>query len=293
MSETPEVTAELLNSLLLQYDKLVEGDDLYLSLEEFAIGQPVTNRPLDLCWGYASVEANSQSLAEYEVVIGRGITRSTTSNVTKQINRVNYDFTGLNLTDLLPNNQYQNIYAFGSIFVSPGDDSGLIKNPTSVIEAVLLKGESGGYPLFMTHDLEINNILRMIRDEEIPAAIKPDNNSIEIFRFVLEINYYSTNDYTTKDVKMHFLDKRKPRGWGGFAEEALAATITPFLIYKKEDYATFLNAFDNNIYNLIKSWINLRYWSPNFLDYWQNPSNSVLMPDRLKDYLKIKFSITI
>jgi len=55
MSETPEVTAKLLTDVLLAMDLLVQGKDEYFSLQEFALGLPLENRTIDLCYGFAKV----------------------------------------------------------------------------------------------------------------------------------------------------------------------------------------------------------------------------------------------
>jgi hypothetical protein len=293
MSETPEVTAQLLNRILLSMDLMIDGKDDLFSLQEFSLGLPELNRSIDLCYGYAKVPATTSALADYEVVIGKGLSRITNGSVTAKLTRVNTDFTGLNITSLLPaSKKYENVYAFANIFLAQ-TTPGLIDNPTSTLSLSILKGDSSGPPLFMSKEISISDLILMSRKGEIPDAAAPVNPSIKLFNIIIEINYYDPDDVATKDVVFHFIDKRKPRGWGGFAEEFMGVYLTPYLINKNIDFDEFYNEFDQKFYNLVRNWMNLRFWSPSFLDFWADPANNALMPDRLKEYLELKFSIII
>ena len=285
MVSTEIASATLINNYILEIDKLSEGQDIYLSMQEFALGLPDSIRNLDLCWGYAVVEPQNSTQFQYEINLGRGITRNSTGNLDMFVNDTNY----FNLSSLLPSgNTLSNIYAFGSIFMSP-DTIGM--DSTVSFEPVLLKGESSGTPIFMCKDIDIDAVYEMIQNDTIEAAISPDPDSLELFRFVLDINYYNSSNPELKDIKIYIYDKRKPRGWGGFNDEIMGTSLTPYLIYKKEDFDTFLTNSQQNVYNLVKSWMNMRVWSPTFIDYWL--ANSSDMPQRLKQYLNEKFSIVI
>ena len=112
-----------------------------------------------------------------------------------------------------------------------------------------------------------------------------------LFSLLLNINYYNSLSPELKDVEIYFFDKRIPRGWGGFADEFMAANITSYVVFKKEDYTDYLDTIQQSVYNIVKNWINLRSWSPNLLDYWD--ANSANMPDRLRNYLELEFSLII
>ena len=284
MTDKGIVTANLLNELILNLDKMIVGEDIFLGLEEFSLGLPEATRNIDLCWGFAKSEPSTTALASHELTIGKGVTRNNIGD----LDDVQYDFTSLDLTNLLPSaNTLSNIYAFGSIYMTPNTTVG---NPPD-IEAVLVKGVSGGVNLFMANDLNIETIFDMMQTEEVPPAEKPESNSLEIYKFLLNINYYNSLNPELKDVDIYFYDKRIPRGWGGFADEFMAANITSYVVFKKEDYSDYLNTIEQSVYNIVKNWINLRSWSPNFLDYWA--ANSASMPDRLRDYLELEFSLII
>jgi len=300
MSETPEVTAKLLTEILNAMDLLMQGKDEYFALQEFAIGVPLLNRPIDLCYGFAKVPPSTSALAEFETVIGHGVTRITTEDVTAKLTRIKRSFTGLNFTSLLPSTQtYQNVYAFANIFLEQSTPYGSVDNPSSSVSTSLLKGEAAGTPIFMTKDIDIQTVINMSRNDEIPDALCETNypsappENIKIFNVIIEINYYDPDDLSTKDVVFHYVDKRKPRGWGGFAEEFMGVYLTPYIINKNNDFDKIYDELDQKFYNLIKSWINLRFWSPSFIDFWTDPANSDLMPERLKEYLDLRFSILI
>jgi hypothetical protein len=300
MSETPEVTAKLLTDVLLAMDLLVQGKDEYFSLQEFALGLPLENRTIDLCYGFAKVPPTTSALAEFEAVIGHGVSRITNEDVTAKLTKIKRSFTGLDFTSLLPSGQvYQNVYAFANIFLEQSTPSMGNDNPAASVSASLLKGELSGTPIFMTKDLDVKSVIEMSRKDEIPDATCETNypsappENIKIFNVIIEINYFDPDDLATKDVVFHYIDKRKPRGWGGFAEEFMGVYLTPYIINKNNDYDKIYNELDQSFYNLVKAWINLRFWSPSFIDFWTDPTNSDLMPERLKEYLDLRFSILI
>jgi len=292
-SQAPEITAILLNNTLLAIDLMTSGKDEYFSLKEFAIGAPLVNRSIDLCYGYAKVPPTTSTTAAFEAVVGQGITRITNNDVTAKLTRVNNSFTGINFTNLLPAGKvYENVYAFGNVFISQ-TESFLIDNPTATLTRNILKGETSGVPIFMAKDVDLDTVIQMARRNEIPEAECTEENFIKIFDVIIEIFFFDPNDIATKNVVLHFIDKRKPRGWGGFAEEFMGAYLTPQTINKSNDYNLVLKNINDNFYNLVNSWINLRSWSPSFIDFWQQAENNALMPDRLKEYLEIRFSILI
>ncbi len=300
MSETPEVTAKLLTDVLLAMDLLVQGKDEYFSLQEFALGLPLENRTIDLCYGFAKVPPTTSALAEFEAVIGHGVSRITNEDVTAKLTKIKRSFTGLDFTTLLPSGQvYQNVYAFANIFLEQSAPSMGNDNPAASVSTSLLKGELSGTPIFMTKDLDVKSVIEMSRKDEIPDATCETNypseppENIKIFNVIIEINYFDPDDLATKDVVFHYIDKRKPRGWGGFAEEFMGVYLTPYIINKNNDYDKIYNELDQSFYNLVKAWINLRFWSPSFIDFWTDPTNSDLMPERLKEYLDLRFSILI
>jgi hypothetical protein len=300
MSETPEVTAKLLTDVLLAMDLLVQGKDEYFSLQEFALGLPLENRTIDLCYGFAKVPPTTSALAEFEAVIGHGVSRITNEDVTAKLTKIKRSFTGLDFTTLLPSGQvYQNVYAFANIFLEQSAPSMGNDNPAASVSTSLLKGELSGTPIFMTKDIDVKSVIEMSRKDEIPDATCETNypsappENIKIFNVIIEINYFDPDDLATKDVVFHYIDKRKPRGWGGFAEEFMGVYLTPYIINKNNDYDKIYNELDQSFYNLVKAWINLRFWSPSFIDFWTDPTNSDLMPERLKEYLDLRFSILI
>ena len=98
MVSTAIATATLINNYILETDKLEEGQDIYLSMQEFALGNPASIRNLDLCWGYAIVEPQNSTQFQYEINLGRGITRNSTGDLDIFVYDTNY----FNLSSLLP-----------------------------------------------------------------------------------------------------------------------------------------------------------------------------------------------
>jgi hypothetical protein len=305
MSETPETTAKIFNSLILNFDQMINAKDFYLALQEFAIGQPTSTRATDLCWGFANSKPDRYNLAsflssptlnEIEGVIGQGICRVSNLSVTKKLTEVSTSFVPVYITSALldiSENKYKDTYAFADIFLTQNGtdlESGL---PLVQVDVEILTGEIGGDPLLMTKDLDLNTVIDMIYSNEIPTAAKPQENSIAIYSVLMDIHYLDPNNEGLKNVDLYFIDKRLPRGWGGFADEDMSIYLSSYLTSKYLDYSNLLESIESNIYNVIRSWINMRTWAPNFIDFWNDPENSQKMPDRLKSYLNKKFSIII
>lgn len=291
MATNVEITTNILNGLVVSLNKLNKGKDLYLSSQEFSLGLPSTDRDIDLCYGYAKIPATNNTNAQYEAVFGKGIARITTNSVTSKLTRFANDYVGLNFTTMLPaSTKFQNVYAFANVFISQ-TTSFSIDNPSPTISAEIVKGENTGTPIFLSKDLDINEVLELVYSEDIADAVGPENPYIKIFDVIIEINYFDPNDVSSKDVNLHFIDRRTPRGWGGFADEFMATYLTPSIIDKYNDYVNFYSLTEQSVYNLINQWINLGIWTPSFIDFWQ--TNSDLMPESLRNYLETRFSIII
>ena len=310
MSYKHVVQANIFNELLLEYDKFKSSLDFYYSLQEFSLGQPDASRTgnvLDLCWGYSNIKPTSLNqstvnpsnsaavltLAQNEVVVGQGITRVTNSFVTKRLNGVKINFTGLNPTNILAvahPYKLKNVYAFGSIYLKPAAASQQSPAPPPTVEFSLLRGDIGlqASPLLIVKDISLDDVFMMVYNDVIKAAEKPDSLAIELSRVIIDIDYFDPNDATKKFIKFYFYDTRKPRGWGGFAEEILAKNLVPIVIQTYDEAVEYDILFNQNIYKLIMGWVNLSSWDnfTNFIDFWRYPSNNILLPARLKQYLQ-------
>ncbi|MGG2377334.1 hypothetical protein ACE400_29460, partial [Salmonella enterica] len=80
----------------------------------------------------------------------------------------------------------------------------------------------------VSQDYDINTAENMfltgIIEPYIPA------NTFELFRFILDIQYYDPNDESRNIIHVHTIDLRKIRGYGGFSEESLSVNVVPSLI---------------------------------------------------------------
>ena len=89
------------------------------------------------------------------------------------------------------------------------------------------------------------------------------------------------------------LDKNPDGGVWGMKFRWKNLLPLPQMAYFILKFDKIYDEIDQKFYNLVKSWINLRFWSPSFIDFWTDPANSDLMPVRLKEYLDLRFSILI
>ncbi|MGG2324627.1 hypothetical protein, partial [Salmonella enterica] len=86
-------------------------------------------------------------------------------------------------------------------------------------------------------------------------------------------------------------DLRKIRGYGGFSEESLSVNVVPSLIVSKKNNHSIVQNIKDSFKNLVKAWVTLSSWSPNFIDYWQ--ANFDLMPPGLQNYLFTELGVLI
>lgn len=281
-------TANVLDSMLRGRDLINSSKDTSLSLEEFAIGINLAVRDLDLCWGYASVEPKLATNYNKEAVISIGVTRQT-----GDLLNIPTVESGLSLSALLDiggAEPLQNVYAFGSIFLQ----SNTAPTEPTVVPLLLRGGSNGtGVRILMNKDFDIDTALSALQNGDIAAVTPPNSGFIlEIYRFLMDITYYDSSASYKNRIQTHLIDVRKPRGWGGYAEENMGVTLIPAAIANYNGVINGLGISENAVQNIINTWIALPTWEPDFLHYWQK-SGSNIMPDRLEQYLSEVLGITL
>ena len=292
MTDAIQLSADMLDLLIRELDEVDVACDIVHSQQEWALGVPLETRTLDLCWGYAPVEPATSSVAGNYLVVGEGVTRGSNG----LLNSDQDSQVGLELIDLLADVSVaggesvavQDAYAFGSVFLVPA--VGLNGQP--IIETKLFCGEGGtGSPLLIARDVDQSKAVEWLSDGTIGAATPSSNSALEIMRFVLDIGYFDIDNPHKNRIVAVIVDLRKPRGWGGYSEEALATEVLPMVLNQYDQFTEARDDMQEGVYKLVHQWMMMSAWSPSFVDYWSDPSNA--LPDRLKQYLSDKFGIVI
>jgi hypothetical protein len=281
-------TANVLDSMLRGRDLIYSSQDTSLSLEEFAMGVNLTVRDLDLCWGYASVEPQLTTNYAKEAVISIGVTRQEGDLL--NIPSVESGLSLSSLLDIGGAEPLQNVYAFGSIFLQ----SNTAPTAPTIVPLLLRGGTNGtGTRILMNKDFDIDTAISALQNGDITPVAPPSSGFIlEIYRFIMDITYYDSNESYKNRIETHLIDVRKPRGWGGYAEENMGVTLIPAAITNYNNVIAGVNISENAVQNIVNTWVQLPTWEPDFLHYWQK-SGSNIMPARLEQYLSEVLGITL
>lgn len=298
-----------MNNLVLSLDIFEEILDYSASSKEYALGISTEARDLDLGYGLCSVETTNPSLIQKILVLGKGYEKSLTETKASEIlstslneiasisiypNYNSYDLIQRQLINGSPE-IISNCYAFGSVFLESYNDSGVHYNTVS---AATLKGNNG-YTTFMSKDIDIeeavslmkNNMLGTVTPKSLASDGGYDNySSLSVFDFVLDIEYFD-GTFQNSRVYLHLIDKRKVRGVFPFALEALSVYFVPSIVRNDRNLNSRYTSARNNIKNIIKEWVLIPSWSPDFISYWR--SSPVEVPTRIKEYLKNELGIII
>lgn len=281
-------TANVLDAMIRGRDLIYSSEDVSLSLEEFAMGINLSVRNLDLCWGYAAVEPQLAANYDKETVISIGVAKQSGSLLNIPTNE-----SGLSLSALLDvggAEPLQNVYAIGSIYLG----SNTYPTTPSVVP-LLLRGGSGGTGnrILMSKDVDIDTIIDSVRNGDFPTVTPPVHDSVlEIYRFVMDITYYDSSESYKNRIQTYLIDFRKPRGWGGYAEENMGVVLIPAAISNYENVSNSVDESENAVKDIVETWVHFTTWEPDFLNFWKK-SGSNIMPARLERYLNEKLGITL
>ena len=108
----------------------------------------------------------------------------------------------------------------------------------------------------------------------------------------MDITYYDTSESYKNRIQTHLIDMRKPRGWGGYAEENMGVILTPATISNYHSVFDGVEYSENAVQDIIETWVQFTTWEPDFLQYWRK-SGSNIMPSRLEKYLNDVLGITL
>jgi hypothetical protein len=269
--------------------------DTSLAIEEYGLGAPLEERDLDLCYGLATVETRSAINANAELIIGAGLARYLNDEVPNKIHTSSPPEQAFNPTSLLGSTVIQNAYAFGGVFLRAWKNMGV---SSFDVQVEVLRGSGGGNPLLMFKDVSQSEAISWISQNIIGQTTVPappgwatEYKTVEIIKFLIDIDYFDANNSSKNRINVIPVDKRKPRGALGFAEEALGAFLVPALIQSAPINQEQYNQVNESIKVMVDQWVQLDSWEPNFLSYWQ--TSIVEMPSRLREYLETELGYVV
>jgi len=280
-------TATVLDSMIRGRDLIYGSIDRSYALEEFAMGVNLEVRDLDICWGYSYIEPELAANSDKEMTVGIGVTRQSGN-----LNNVPNTEAGLSLSDLLDvggAEPLQNVYAFGSVFLQ----SNVAPNAPNVVPLLLRGGATGeGTRLLTSRDFTVSEALDALKNGDVPAVTPPAGTTLEIFRFLLDITYFDSSNSYKNRINTYVIDMRKPRGWGGYAEENMGSILIPSSITNYNNVSISVEDAEDAVKEIVQTWVELPSWEPDFLHFWQKSGGNI-MPARLERYLDETFGIIL
>jgi hypothetical protein len=298
-----------MNNLVLKINLLDQVNDLAKSIKEYSIGKADATRDIDLCYGASFVETTDPDKLQQHIVIGKGLEKSAINNIAEIIasGDLSEDEIGISIlysdpsTDVIRrqqiNGEYEivsNCYAFGSVFVETGT---VASNFTSSISAATLLG-ANNKTIFVSKDITLeeaidlvkNNIIEDITPISDASSTYDDYAYLKLYDFILDITYYD-GTFQNSRVDIFPIDRRKVRSLFSFSTEELAVFLTPRLIRNERNVASRHSTIRAEIKDIIKEWVYIPNWSPNFINYWK--TSAITMPEPLKLFLKNELGIII
>lgn len=280
-------TANVLDAMIRGRDLIYSSLDKSYSLEEFAMGIHLEVRDMDVCWGYSFIEPQLAANYDKEATLSIGVSKQDGS-----LNNTPADEFGLSLSDLLDvggAEPLQNVYAFGSIFLQANTPPAT----PSVVPLLLRGGSNGtGTRLLVNKDFDIETAVSAMANGDVAPVTPPAGTVLELFRFVMDITYFDSSASYKNRIQTHMIDLRKPRGWGGYAEENMGVILIPAAINNYNSVTAGVDMSENAVKDIVETWVQLPTWEPDFLQFWQK-SGSNVMPERLERYLEEVFGITL
>lgn len=281
------LSAEILNRCVLALSQLEKSLDYSLSMKEYSLGSPLAERNLQLGYGLSAIKSNNNNNLLKILVLGQGFCLSNYNGYVF-LPSSGYE-NGLTLNDLFNTTDvYENCYVLGSIYLSTDASN-------EYIYATLIKPTnetSLPYPLVLHKDISIDEVLDLLEshvDIQTQPSL-PDNDSVELYKFVLDIDYYN-GDLKKARVGLYLLDQRKINGLLNFADEDLSFTFIGGINNNDIQVTRIYNKTKTNIKNIISNWVNLSSWTPDFVTYWNDPLN--VMPTPLKNFIETELGIII
>ena len=285
MSAPLPITAQSLNAIIQYADLLNDYQDAAMANAEMALGAPLETRALDLCIGFAPAGPLLIANALQDITVGPGLARRGGALLSGVMTE-----TGLAVRSLLGSYSLANCYAFGSVFLSSDNPNVSVAPYTQVVMA----GPSS-YPFLISNNIDMDTAKTMFEMDRIPMPVAPTSPSgvvtMEIFRFVVNIVFFDPSNPQNDLVTIEAIDLRKMRGFGGFADEAMAVALVPAAISDQRNSAKYVQLINKEISNIVKAWVFTSSWNPNFIQYWQ--AHLDLMPARLRSYLFTEFGVSL
>lgn len=294
-------TAYIIDDIITQLNVVKTMQDNLLALSEFAIGFALSQRDIDICLGFNIVTPLEQANISNDLVFGQGLYKTnntidvfppkTEVNVenpykisivgnsltAENSNAVDYYVTEYGVDNVLSeigNIKLQDTYLFGAIYFD-----------TTSIVTKILKGTTGDY-VKLFRDLSEDEISLFVTSNFNTLYSAPGvlpNGSIEIFRFIISIDYYGglLTDKNNR-YKIIPIDIRKNRNWSGLAEEYISSILIPSILIYKNDFNESLAISEAKVNLLVNKWIGLS-WVGGFDKFWDG--SVYTLPDGLHDYI--------
>lgn len=279
----------ILNNLVKAYNKTFSTVDYSTSIKEYSLALNNTEINLRLLYGLSALHSNSSSNIVDILVFGKGLCKiNSLSNIVELPNSAS-NTEGIKLSDILSSNtEISDCYVFGAIYLTT---SGSGEN----IEISLAKfaNNVAGTNVILSKDISIDeaqDILLNSTDIVFPQPTGSANTSVMLYKFIIDVDIYK-NIFREDRATIKLVDIRKPRGYFGFTDEILFATMATKIIDADNDINTLQTTALDTLKGVVQKWVETASWNPDFVSYWTSANPSI--PSELKDFLAVELGIII
>lgn len=281
------ISAQILNNLVVAYNKTVEQIDYAEKLRSFCVGGTANTNPR-LNYGLSAISSNDFSQISKKLNIGQGILQTGDSDekLISYFPNITTSQIGYTLNQIFSStDDIKNCFVPGAIYLN-------YNNSSYSVSFVIGKSSSdlNGQNLIYHKDVELSVIEDIIFNSSQISFPKPYDNSVLLYKFILDIDKYY-NDIKLDRYFIYLYDLRFPEGFYGLNDENLYFKIANYINSGKQGIINVKNTELNNIKSIIQSWVDLESWYPDFESYWA--VNERTLPTELNQFLIDEMDIVI
>lgn len=288
------LSAEIVNATVVSIDKFLSAQDRALASAEMSMGTVLEVRDFECSFGGCWVEPSGTSNSLKPAIVGTGVFRKYSESAPSFTNLTSPYEIAFDYDVFLGNRPLSDVYAFGATYAVAYKTSG---TPNIAINALPFRGgvTNEGSPLLVARTFDIPEAIALVDSEYMTDFVITDPGDdvhyVELQRFVISVENYIPASNGLTESKIYFVDKRVPRGWGGFADEISAAYFNPSTVSNWRTQSAIAEQVSTALYNFVSAWVDLTAWTPDFTSYWTTYTDD--MPVRLKQYLLEELNIIL
>jgi hypothetical protein len=287
-----DILVKNISNIVQATDLMRQNQDVMSKLQESAMGAYITTPNTDkvYAFGYSLLNIGIGT----QVTLGPGLVRSGT--ILSEVSFSNSNITLLSnfdneITNYYPTNSNKSIldmYVLGSIYLVMTDPT-FGDNPTPLLGNLIVTYTN---PVLTVKNDNIDEIKNKLFSGKTPSGMFPslsnNQSAVELYKFVVDLTSYSNismQEHIIADTYIY--DVKRNQCYPGYADEGMATNLLPAIIKTKELVDSAEVPLDSGVLKLVRNWAQTY---PNFATYW---TGNPMMPENLREYVLLKFGISL